>query len=103
MMDQAAERRIDHPQSRSPTSESEIHVVVDDTVRLIEAAKSIEYLAAHEHAGSSHRDDIALRQGLAERPRVLGWSEAECVPPNRAVEEHAGVLDRVCRVQKQRA
>jgi hypothetical protein len=47
MVDQLGVRRIDNRQTCLPGSQTEIYIIVDHRMRLVEPAESVEYVAAH--------------------------------------------------------
>ena len=103
VVDQRCMRRVDGQLAGLVRAQAEIQVVVDDLVRFVEAAERLEDVAAHQHAGAGHRDDVALGQRQAEIARVVRRREAEGVARDaRRREEHAGVLHLAVRIQQLR-
>src|SRR4051812_19243639 len=83
-----------HPQA-------EIQVIVGDLVRFIEAAEPLEHAPPHQHAGTGHGDDVALRQVKAEITRIVTGSETERMPAYSVIlKKHPGVLDLAVAIQK---
>ena len=103
VMNQRCIRCIYRQHSRSVGTQAKIQIIIDDLVRLVELAETIEHLPPHQHARAGHRYRVALRQCQPEIIWVVGRGEAERVPPNPVVrQKHTGMLDFAVAIQQLR-
>ncbi len=103
VVDQLRVRRIHNRQARLPGPQAEIHVVVDDLVRLVEPADAIEDVAAHQHAGTGDSRDIPLRERQAEITRiVLGQESKRMAAGAERGQKYPGMLDLAVRIEQLR-
>ena len=92
-MDELGERRVDALQAALMDLKAEIEVVVDDRMRLVEAAEIPERLGADQHAGAGHGDHVALGERKAEIAGIVGGREAEGMARQRPPgQKHPGML-----------
>ena len=103
VVDQAGIGREDRAQPGAMGAQAEVQVVVDDTMRFVEAAQPVEDLPPHQHAGAGDRDYVALGQRQAEIARLVLGIEPKRVPAQAiASKEHAGVLHLAVGIQQLR-
>ena len=103
MVDQLGMRRIDNRQTRLPGSQTEIYIVVDYRMRLIEPAESVKHVAAHQHAGAGDGCDVPLGQGQPEVAGIVLGQEPEGMAAcSERGQEYPGMLDLAIGIEQLR-
>ncbi len=104
MVDQLGVRRIDNRQTRLPGSQTEIYIIVEHRMRLIEPAETVKHVAAHQHAGAGDGCDVPLGQGQSEVAGiVLGQEPKGMAACAERGQEYPGMLDLAVGIEQLRA
>ena len=86
-------RSVDVDEAALPSAQAEIEIVVDNSVRLVEAAERVESFAPGQKTGAGHRDHVALGQRQPEIAGIVFPAVAEGMTAlAHRGEEHAGML-----------